>query len=140
VPASVLRRLASCERGRTGGGVGWSPVTALTYEQMFDELFRATGRSGRCWPAWSRPAASSSTSGPRLAGPRSASCGSATAEVLRSWLQAREPHPGADCYLKAAGHLAMSVEAAGIDDFVIDKHDRPVTDLGTEVLARSGWL
>jgi hypothetical protein len=43
VPASVLRRLASCERGRTGGGVGWSPVTALTYEQMFDELFSGHG-------------------------------------------------------------------------------------------------
>jgi hypothetical protein len=31
-------------------------------------------------------------------------------------------------------------KGTSIDDFVIDNHDRPVTDVAHEVLARAGWL
>jgi hypothetical protein len=34
----------------------------------------------------------------------------------------------------------MSMQAAGTDDIVVDNHERPVTDVAHEVLARAGWL
>lgn len=57
-------------------------------------------------------------------------------------VQARHPaeDPWRDWHLARTVELAAILEAAGVDDAVVDNEDRPLREVAADVLAAAGWI
>ena len=64
----------------------------------------------------------------------------ASPETLRRRLQQREAGSLRGWFLGRVQSLAQELEAAGVEDFVVDNDGRPVRDVAREILGRLGWL
>jgi hypothetical protein len=50
------------------------------------------------------------------------------------------PGPSLDWHLERTVELANILEQRALEDFIVDNGERPVCDVATEILVRSGWL
>lgn len=59
--------------------------------------------------------------------------------VIQARIRSREAvDPG--WFLGAAAHTAQLFEQAGVEDYLIDNENRPVTAVAAELLRQTGWL
>jgi len=64
----------------------------------------------------------------------------APVEVLHERLRRREIGSALDWHLHRAGELAEILEDGGVGDVVVDTSDRPLRDIGIEILEAADWL
>jgi hypothetical protein len=61
-------------------------------------------------------------------------------ETIQTRIRTREAGRDAQWYLDAAQYLTPRLEDAGVEDYVVDNHDRPPEAVAAEVLHVAGWL